>query len=435
MSCQPEPANKANSDIPQDKPLSEDNTSTGSTDISSNDSDTPVLSDPKDLNSQKVLENLQQQKNINNEQKTTQTQHDDQVNVAQFNGEVRPEKKRIPILDKKHIDNEGNETNEFEKLFVLDRNKYFFSLFLGGDHETGKAPNIDAEQERVRKLRENDNLQPWPYSQPSKSELSIFTPLYFTGFNTEIDDVVDFFAVGHLAVPMKTNTPLATTATLSPNPYIENIENDEIFAKYLTEPKQYIPVFVKTSKDENSLIKECHLHYASTKFVFPINEQKKCDVLLGGLSNANFEGSNTNDGFSRMIYKQSVTIWKPCPRKGYKCLGYVATNGPGYQPSTEFDHIHLLKEPTSLDNTQVKAAMFCVREDALAPGKLEKIYEGGTNYQLEVSRVIPQSTDGITNLNFFVAKNLGAQEKECLFQKNNEYYVLKKQRVEELTRN
>ncbi|MDD9951723.1 MAG: hypothetical protein OXT67_09180 [Zetaproteobacteria bacterium] len=338
----------------------------------------------------------------------------------------------IPELNQRGV-YPGNSQEEHKFLYLLKSTPFLYTLFTSSQQfETTE------ELERVQQQAAGSYPR-WSYPEPATDQaLSFYQPLYINEFIDQVDDLVEFFTLGHLSAPVSSNAPLIKTAAVAINPALDTAD-DLTFGRYLTEPREYLAVFRKTAPSEMAQILDCQLHYTSTKIIWPVNQQKKCDTLFQGFAQVNFNGgANTNSGFSDLIYKKSFTVWQPCPRKGYKCLGHVVTNGLGNRPLTELDYIHLLQEPGTAQHIEVKAPVFCLPERALAQGKLAPLHKDSKGFEgLSIHRILPADHHGMDDLNLFVAKNNNPawkKQRECRYQKSDEYYVPSKERVFNLSK-
>ncbi len=160
------------------------------------------------------------------------------------------------------------------------------------------------------------------------------------------ETMITFSILGHAFTPA-IEAPTFGTAVLSSS----GVDQQGPVAP----PDNYKLVYEHVGVDLNEILKEC----ASPEGAESARMQNKC----GKYQQYTRSGSlKIQDLFN----KKNVAIWKPVPPEGYKCLGYLATNGQNQKPYTNFDSSGEYVEQG------MDYAMYCVQDKYVVEGKLSK---------------------------------------------------------------
>lgn len=270
--------------------------------------------------------------------------------------------------------------------------------------------NCEREEQPVQK-EENDFVTA---DQTKLSNISTHQPLQVPTLLPFDDEPIQFYLAGH-AKENALAEPCDGTLVLSPSPYPANNE------KALAPPIDYEQIYLRQGRTLKEEFAQCYENIqklVTGEIVLPpIEQQTKCDLMFQGVVLAEVNGefiggsynpqSQTgNNAFEALIQKESVAIWRPQPKEGYKCLGDVTTNGKNSKPFNERDHFN--NSPGILDSAnatgqQDRYAMYCIKEELLVRGKIDpaSMISDGTVTIFEITKDEENAPDGYAFGNFF----------------------------------
>lgn len=310
------------------------------------------------------------------------------------------------------------------KIFQISRVPYYRIMWMNLSKETwADTVHHWVNNNIANPLTEAGATAPLPgdaYKQPD--QISVFQPM--PRLRQDAIENGGYHVVGY-TVHAKLSMPSYPTAVLATMPG----EKPDVWA----EPDDYELVYSQGVPGYPEMYEECLSPEAQKKIGIDTTLQEKCagylPEIFGNFSNINqssysIDGSGMPTRWKNWFDVITIGIWRPIPRKGYGCLGYVASNGELDKPKVE------MADPRYGVSYQTEqAGTYCIREEYLVEGMLGSLIaktKDGKVAFYEIRAKDPKV--GYDKSNFFYAKAIP----ELPSQKDEKLWVLKKEILKEL---